>query len=195
MFAVKFIKVLFRDKFHVDNINMRKFLFFLSLFSLLIACKSPPSAPPEIIPELAEIFEEEPEIEILEPDFNVVSIVIIQADLINTQFEAVVRIDNPNDFAVSLSSLHYELYGNGRFWADGREKNILQIPAKSSCETELHFSMNFINMSRALLDDIIAMRQVSYRFIGDAEVEVGIPRVPPFQMSFERSGLSDVKRK
>jgi LEA14-like dessication related protein len=184
---------------------MRKFLFYLLLLPLLMTCKSQPPAQPEIpeVVEMApraeeivvEIFEEEPVIEVLEPEINIVYIAILQADLVNTKFEAVVRIDNPNEFEVNLSSLYYELYGNGRFWADGMEKDILQVPAKSFCETEFHFTMNFINMPRNLLDDVIAMRQVRYRFVGDVEVEAGIPRVPSFQMSFERSGLSDVKRK
>ena len=182
---------------------MWKFLFFLLLLPLLMTCKSPPPAPPET-PEAVEVLEakeaifevaeEEPAIEVLEPEFNIVSIAVIQADLINTKFKAVVRIDNPNRFALNLSSLYYELYGNGRFWADGMENDIFQVPAQSSRETEFHFSMNFINMNRNLLDDIIAMRQVRYRFKGDVEVETEIPKVPPFQMSFERSGLSDVKR-
>ena len=171
---------------------------FLLLLSPLIACKSQP------LPEIPEVIEvektivdivEEPVIEVLEPEINIVSIAIIQADLVNTRFEAVVRIDNPNDFAVSLSSLSYELYGNGRFWADGIESDVLQVPAQGSCQTEFRFTMNFIDMNRTLLDDIIAMRQVRYRFKGDVEVEADIPMVPPFQMSFERSGLSDVRQK
>jgi hypothetical protein len=52
--------------------------------------------------------------------------------------------------------------------------------------------MNFINMKRNLLDDIIAMRQVAYRFSGEAEVETGIEWLPSFQMAFERSGRSEV---
>jgi LEA14-like dessication related protein len=183
---------------------MRKFLFYVLLLSLLIACKSNPPALSEIseivqiieIEEaVIEVVEEEPVIQVLEPEFNVVSIAIIQADLINTKFEAVIRIDNPNEFAVSLSSLYYELYGNGRLWAEGRENNILQIPARSSCETEFYFTMNFIDMNRNLLDDIIAMRRVQYNFRGDAEVQPVINHLPPFYMSFNCSGLSEVKRK
>jgi len=174
--------------------DMRRFLFFLlpivTIF-LLSACKTQPPAPPEIV-------EEEPVIEVIEviePQFNIVSIAIIQADLVNTQFEAVIRIDNPNQFAVDLSSLSYQLYGNGKFWADGKGDDVLHVPALSSCETEFQFTMNFINMSRSLLDDVIAMREVRYRFSGDVEVDAVVPRVPSFQMTFERSGLSEVKQK
>jgi len=166
---------------------MRKFLFFLMIPLLLTVCKSKPPVKLEVA--------KEPEIEFLEPEINVVSIVILQADLINTQFEAVVRIDNPNNFAVDLSSLSYELYGNGKFWANGKEQDILHIPALSSCETEFRFSMNFINMNRKLLDDVIALRQVRYRFSGDVEVDPDTSRLPSFHMNFERTGLSEVRPK
>jgi hypothetical protein len=87
------------------------------------------------------------------------------------------------------------LYGNGKLWADGKSKDVLNVPAQSSCQTEFRFSMNFINMSRPLLDDIIAKRQVSYRFAGNVEVEPDIPNIESFNMNFERSGLSGVKAK
>jgi LEA14-like dessication related protein len=162
---------------------MRKFLFFLLSICLLAGCKSQKPVPqPEIV-------------EVIEPAFDVISIAVIQADLINTQFEAVIKIDNPNVFALNLSSLGYELYGNGKLWADGKGVDVLHIPAHSSCQTEFRFSMNFINMSRPLLDDIISKRQVRYRFAGNVEVEPVIPNTDSFNMNFERSGLSGVKEK
>ena len=167
---------------------MRKFTLFLLIIMVLISCKSKPETVAEAEVEIIE------EIEILEPQFNVVSIVILQADLINTQFETVIKIDNPNVFSIDLSSINYELYGNGAFWCSGKRGDVLHIPAKSSSETEFHFSMNFINMSRKLLDDIISMRDVNYRFSGDVEVEVSLPNIPPFKMKFERTGYSEVKR-
>jgi LEA14-like dessication related protein len=170
---------------------MRKFLFYLLVIFALTACKSQRL----FVIEEPAIVEEEPAIKVKDPEFHIVSIAIIQADLVNTQFEAVIRIDNANEFALELSSLSYELYGNGKFWADGRGIDVLYIPAQSSCETEFIFTMNFINMSRKLLDDVIAMRRVQYRFSGDVEVDADIPRIPPFQMTFERSGFSEVKEK
>ncbi|MDR0442874.1 MAG: LEA type 2 family protein [Treponema sp.] len=167
----------------------------MMIVSLFAACKSkPPSMEPEETPETepAEITED---VKIERVFFDVVSIVIIQADLINTQFKAVVRIDNPNTFAVNISSFSYELYGNGIFWASGTEKGLLQIPAMDSFETEFRFTMNFINMNRRLLDDIITMRRVRYSFFGEATVETGIPHLPSFRVAFERSGESEVMKK
>jgi Conserved secreted protein len=166
---------------------MRKFLFYLVILYLLTGCKSQKPVEPE--------FFEFEIIKVINPEFNIISIAVIQADLINTQFEALIKIDNPNRFAVNLSSLGYELYGNGRLWADGKGKDVLHVPAQSSCQTEFRFSMNFINMSRSLLDDIIAKRQIRYRFSGKVEVEPVIPNIEPFYINFERYGLSGVKEK
>jgi len=159
---------------------MRK-IYPLLIASLIISCKTTPPKPAEI--------------EFLEPKFEVTSIYIIQADLVVTEFEAVIRIDNPNNFAADLSSIKYELYGNSHFWSDGVANNVFRIPANCSSETHFRFKMNFINTSRKLLDDVINMRQVNYRFKGQAEVKPDIPQASLFNVQFDCSGLSDVKRK
>jgi LEA14-like dessication related protein len=169
---------------------MRKFLFTILILYLFAGCKSfPPSLPPLPPPQIIE----EPIIIVKEPLFEIVSIVILQAELINTQFETVLRIDNPNEFPVELSRIKYELHGNGMFWADGTENGILQIPAKSCKDTKFRFSMNFINMNRKLLDDIIAMRNVQYIFKGEADVRANYAHLPVSTIEFSCSGLSEVK--
>jgi LEA14-like dessication related protein len=131
---------------------------------------------------------------IREPEFTITSIAILQAELINTRFKVNLQIDNPNVFPLELSSFKYELYGAGRFWAGGREQDVLRIPALDSAERELFITMNFIDMKRQLLDEIIAMRQVGYRFTGETEVGTGISWLPRFHMSFDHSGNSKVLR-
>jgi len=178
---------------------MRSLVIFLSITVLFFACKSPP---PEVVrvievepPVIEVVYEEpEPEIEILEPIFEISSIVILQADLVVTEFETILKITNPNVFALDLSSLTYELFGNGFSWAKGAGKNILHVPALSSIETKFIFEMNFINMRRQLLDDVIALRQVRYRFFGKAEVQPVLPSAPPFIINYDCAGLSDVKK-
>jgi LEA14-like dessication related protein len=128
------------------------------------------------------------------PEFAITEIAILQAELVNTRFRVTVRVDNPNEFPVNLSSFGYELYGAGRFWADGKETELLHIPARDSAEVKLFLMMNFINMKRELLDQVIAMRQVRYRFSGEALVGTGLSWLPEFRMRFDRSGYSDVFR-
>ena len=159
---------------------MRKLIIIFLTVQLFFACKT---STPQVVQN----------IEVIEPEFNITSIVILQADLVNTEFETVLKVDNPNEFPVELSTLKYELFGNGMLWSDGIENDILHVPAKSSLETKFKFSMNFINMNRRLLDDIIAMRQVEYRFKGNALVRA--PGAQTFTMNYNCTGLSEVKQK
>ncbi|MDR1929007.1 MAG: hypothetical protein LBQ44_00110, partial [Treponema sp.] len=101
-----------------------------------------------------------------EPVFTIESIRIFQAELINTRLRVKVRIDNPNPFPVSLSSFSYELYGADRFWAEGNQKNVCTVPGKESAGADLYMVMNFTNMRREVLDRIVEMRLVRYRFSG-----------------------------
>jgi LEA14-like dessication related protein len=161
---------------------MRKLLVFLGVFFLLTACKSAPQR--GSLPAAPDSFE------VKEPAVTITSIKILQADLINTRFKLSLKIDNPNTFPITLSSLRYELYGDGRFWADGVEKNLAVVPAEGFTETSLEFEMNFIGMKRRLLDDIIAMREVHYRITGSMELETGIPGLPGFRINLDFSGIS-----
>jgi LEA14-like dessication related protein len=129
---------------------------------------------------------------IREPLFNILAIKVKKAELINTRFNVKVRLDNPNIFPVELSSFSYELYGGGRFWADGDEKGLVVIPQGESAVTDLNLTMNFIDMRRSLLDQVIAGKEVDYRFSGEAVVNTGIAYLPNFRWKFDQSGRSEV---
>jgi LEA14-like dessication related protein len=126
------------------------------------------------------------------PVFSITDIAIFQAELINTRFRVGLRIDNPNPFPVELSSLSYVLFGNGRFWAEGIERNIIEVPPKSFVQGNVLLLMNFMGMRRELLDQIINLVDVSYRFSGAAKVTTGIDHLPEFTTRFDLYGFSQV---
>jgi LEA14-like dessication related protein len=126
------------------------------------------------------------------PEFTIASIAVIKAELVNTRFRVDLTIDNPNVFPVTLSSLSYELYGRGRFWARGRERDVLAVPARGRAAARLFLEMNFTNMRRDLLDEVIALGTVAYRFTGEALVDTGLPLLPSFKTDFDRQGASTV---
>jgi len=126
------------------------------------------------------------------PDFSITGIAVIKAELVNTRFRVALKIDNPNPFPLELSSFAYELFGNGRLWADGIEKNILKVEGKSTLSGDLYLIMNFINMERMLLDQIIKLEDVNYSFSGDVQVSTGVDYLPVFHHSFKLSGFSRV---
>ena len=126
------------------------------------------------------------------PKFTITAIAILKAELINTRFRVSLVIDNPNPFPVELAAFSYELYGNGRLWADGLEKNIIRVKGKSSLKGDLYLIMNFINMKRDLLDQVIDLIDVNYRFTGEAQVSTEVEYLPKFVTRFELAGYSEV---
>lgn len=126
------------------------------------------------------------------PLFDITGIAILRAELINTWFRVGLRIDNPNSFPVDLSAFRYVLYGNNRFWADGALEDIISVPGNSSVTGNIFLQMNFIDMDRSLLDQIIALADVNYRFTGEAQVNTGIEHFPRFNTNFDLSGYSQV---
>jgi len=126
------------------------------------------------------------------PMFTITEIAILKAELINTRFRVGLKIDNPNPFPIELSAFSYNLYGNGMLWADGADKNVINIRAKSSLSGNVMLLMNFINMNRTLLDQIIYLEDVNYRFTGDVQVSTGIEYLPKFNDGFDVSGYSKV---
>jgi LEA14-like dessication related protein len=126
------------------------------------------------------------------PEVEVTAIAIMKAELINTRFKVSLRITNPNFFPVELSALSYELYGGGRLWADGTKAEAIKVPARSSESADVFLVMNFIGMRRELLDQVIALRRVQYRFTGESTVSTGIEYIPQFRMKFDLSGNSEV---
>lgn len=129
---------------------------------------------------------------IREPRVRITAIAVKKAELINTRFKVGLRIDNPNSFPVELSAFSYELYNAGRLWANGVKTDVLAIPPEDSAETELLLTMNFINMNRTLLNQVTAMRDIHYRFSGEARVSSGIDYLPQFLMTYDLSGYSEV---
>ena len=98
------------------------------------------------------------------PEFNITSIAILRAELVNTRFRVGLEIKNPNPFPVDLAALTYVLYGNELLWADGSERNIIRVAGKSTLHGNLFLITNFIDMRRDLLDQIIRLEDVNYRF-------------------------------
>ena len=129
---------------------------------------------------------------IREPLFSITSIVIMQDELINTKFAVNLHIENLNPFPLSLSAFNYKLYGDGLLWAQGQEKDILTIQGKGTEDAKLVMEMNFAEMRRSLLDQVIAMHQVNYRLNGTAEALIDIPWLTSFNLEFDRAGYSSV---
>ncbi|WP_304224298.1 LEA type 2 family protein [Gracilinema caldarium] len=126
------------------------------------------------------------------PVVRVLSIAVKRAELINTRLKVRLLIENHNNFPLTLSRFSYELYGNGRFWADGSFADLFTVQGNESLEKDIYLLMNFINMKRDLLDQVIALKSVQYRFHGDLRIESPLLYLPAFPYAFDRQGSSPV---
>ena len=129
---------------------------------------------------------------IYKPQVRIINIAVKRAELINTRLKVRLAIYNPNQFAVNLSRFSYELYGNGRFWADGSLDDLVTIQGKEILEKDIYLVMNFINMKRDLLDQVIALKSVQYRFHGELTIGTPFMYIPAFPYTFDRQGASPV---
>ena len=129
---------------------------------------------------------------VVRPVFDITAIAILQAELINTGFRVGISIQNDNPYPVELAAFSYTLYGDGRLWADGSERNIIGINGKTTLRGDIFLVMNFIDMSRSLLDQIIRLEDVNYRFTGEAVVHTGVYYLPSFTTDFDLTGYSVV---
>ncbi|MCA1951207.1 MAG: LEA type 2 family protein [Treponema sp.] len=126
------------------------------------------------------------------PEVRVLNIAVKRAELINTRLKVRLLIENHNNFPLTLSRFSYELYGNGRFWADGSLADLFTIQGNESIEKDIYLLMNFINMKRDLLDQVIALKSVQYRFHGDLRIESPLLYLPAFPYAFDKQGSSPV---
>lgn len=126
------------------------------------------------------------------PVFSIVSIKIKKAELINTKFEVMLRVENPNAVPLRLTAMDYELFGERRLWTDGETAEPIPVGAKSAIEKKLKLVMNFINMKRDLLDQVIKLEIVDYRFKGKARIKTELPEYPEFVMPFDLEGTTSV---
>jgi len=129
---------------------------------------------------------------IYKPQVRILNIAVKRAELINTRLKVRLAIDNPNPFPLRLSRFSYELYGNGRFWADGNLADLGTIGGTERQEKDIYLVMNFINMKRDLLDQVIALKSVQYRFHGDLTIGTPFEYLSAFPYVFDRSGSSPV---
>lgn len=131
---------------------------------------------------------------ILPPVLRIVSIRILKDELINTKLRVDLEVGNPNLFPISFSSLDYRLYGEGRYWAsDSIAKPFTVMPLETST-AGLYLTMNFTDMSRALLDQVIHLASVRYQLLGNGIIDTGLDFLPQFTLPFDMSGQAEVLR-
>lgn len=128
------------------------------------------------------------------PEFKILSIAIRQDDLINTRLYVKIRVTNPNSFPVSMSSFRHELFGESRYWASGSAEGTSVVPPQDSLDLTLELTMNFTQMNRQVLDQVLRLERVLCRLSGEVTVDLDMEYFPPFVLPFDMSDSVAVTR-
>ena len=104
--------------------------------------------------------------EVRPPEVTLADLRPLGAGLLEQRYEAVLRLRNPNDFAVPLNGLRYTLELNGQPFGTGSSSERVTLPRLGETTVAIESSTNIVQ----LLAQIGAMRQggLAYRISGDA---------------------------
>ena len=131
---------------------------------------------------------------IMPPELRIASIRILKDELINTRLRVDLEILNPNMFPLSFAALDYKLFGEGRYWASDSLAKAFAVPALQTATASLYLTMNFTDMSRSLLDQVIKLAAVNYRLVGAGRIDTGLEFFPQFVLPFDMAGRTQVLR-
>ncbi len=131
---------------------------------------------------------------IMPPVLRIAAIRILKDELINTRLRVDLEIRNPNIFQLSFSTLDYKLFGEGRYWAGDSLAKMFAVPALETATASLYLTMNFTDMSRSLLDQVIKLAAVNYRLVGAGRIDTGLAFLPQFTLPFDMAGKTQVLR-
>ncbi|MCX7655906.1 MAG: LEA type 2 family protein [Treponemataceae bacterium] len=128
------------------------------------------------------------------PELRILSLAVKQAELVNTRFRIRFSIYNPNAYPLTIHGMQYELFGNGRPWADGTLETVYTIAPTQTTEIDLFVVMNFIDMGRDLFNQVLIMKDISYRCKGTLLLATPLEEFSSFSYPFNLEGLAPVER-
>jgi LEA14-like dessication related protein len=108
-----------------------------------------------------------------DPEVHLVKVDVIKAKLLEQQFSLRFRIDNPNDFALPIRGLSYDIHLNGIPLAEGESSEWLNVPAHGHSNVEVPVRTNLWRHLKGVvkaLED--PNKPISYRLSG--KVKTGV---------------------
>jgi len=126
------------------------------------------------------------------PTVMLVSAEMLSGDMFSQQFRVRVRVENPNDRALPIKKIDYELYLEGDSFSEGVSAAPFTVPAKDASEFDLIVKTNFVSSIGRLLSRLNDSRSaIRYDFIGKLDVDISmLPAMP-----FKGGGTVELRRK
>jgi LEA14-like dessication related protein len=126
------------------------------------------------------------------PHLTIVNASLMSADMFSQQFRVRLRVDNPNDRALPIKKIEYELFLEGDSFSEGVSMAPFTVPAKDDIEFDLVVRTNFMSGIGRLLSRLGGGgNTVNYSLIGKLDVDISmLPAMP-----FSESGTFELRRR
>ena len=112
------------------------------------------------------------------PTLSVVKVQLLKSDLWHQELKVRMRAQNPNDRALPVKGLSYELDVEGQELAHGMSADSFVVPALGEAEFDMSVSANMASMLVKLLSQ--GGNPVEYRIKGRIALSAGLLRSIPF---------------
>ena len=112
------------------------------------------------------------------PTLSVVSIQMLKSDLWHQELKLRMRVQNPNDRALPVKGLTYELDVDDQELAHGMSGESFVVPPLGEAEFDMSVSANMASVLVKVLSQ--GSNQVDYRLTGKIALSAGLFRSIPF---------------
>jgi LEA14-like dessication related protein len=112
------------------------------------------------------------------PTLSVVNVQMLKSDLWHQELKLRMRVQNPNDRALPVKGLTYELDVDDQEFAHGMSGDSFVVPARGEAEFDMSVSANMASVLIKVLSQ--GGKQVDYRLKGRISLSAGLFRSIPF---------------
>lgn len=127
------------------------------------------------------------------PHVTIVGADMVSADMFTQQFRVRVHVDNPNDRALPIKKIDYELFLEGDSFAEGSSLAPFLVPARGEHEFDMTLRTNFVSSVARLLSRINGSDSnvIRYTFVGDVVLDATFSP----KLHFSENGTVDLGRR
>jgi LEA14-like dessication related protein len=116
------------------------------------------------------------------PRLSLVNVGMVSADIFSQQFRVRMHVQNPNDRAIPVKGIDYELFLQGDSFAEGVTSESFVVPALGESEFDMIVRTNFVSSIGRLLSRLSGSdaNKVAYSITGKVMLDQSFVRNIPF---------------
>jgi LEA14-like dessication related protein len=120
-----------------------------------------------------------------QPQIDIVDVQVLKSDLLHQELRVRLKVQNPNNRALAVKGITYEMEVAGDAFAHGQTEQGFEVPALGSAEFDVSMSANAAGTVLRLLSSGKRLEQVDYRLVGKVALARGVLRSIPFDQKGE----------